>query len=415
MAPPWKRVRGPARLRIGAPGARAALLVMLLLGAQAAGAQTGVHVAFPPDRHVARAMLMEVTGHVGEATRASYDLIVALDLSDSTLLECGIDLDGDGPGGRTNASLLDELGADAPVLLRSRLAKGLDFDDTVLASQLEAARALIDRLDLERFRVGLVLFSHGAALVTPLGTDRKTLLATLDRVPLALAPFLRGTNLFDAIQVATAELAPVDVEPDPTRNLILVLLTDGEPTLPIKPDAESATLLGAALAAEAGVRIFAFPIGPKAVGAIDLLQTVGNQTRGAVVPIAHPGDVAPELRRLDLVDLASVEIHNATTHEPGRAVRFSPDGSFEGFVTLVPGPNRIVIRALEKDGRELVAIRSVDLGPERDDTIGRRRLEALRARTLEMEMWAEIEASRRRQRKEVEIVPDRTPQEEMAP
>jgi len=380
-------------------------------GSQPSSPATGIHLAFPPhEGYQAEASLLEVRGHVGERTLLGTDLVIALDLSDSTLLPVGIDLDGDGPAGRTDAALLARLEkTEAPLLLRSRLRKGLDFEDTVLASELEAANALIDRLDMGRFRVGITVFSSEALAVAPVGSSRKQLKAVLDQVPLALAPFLGGTNLFGAVETARIQLAP-DAEKEASaalkrRRRVIVLLTDGEPTLPTMGPALY-TEVAARRAADSHIRVIAFPIGPKAEGAIDLLTRATSLTSGAVHPVEHPGDVVTELRRLDLAQLAAVEIVNNTPGQPGRSVRFSPDGSFDGFLSLEAGPNVIVVRAKRRDGREHILRRQVVLGEVRNEELVRSRLQLLRDRTREIEMWAEIEASRRRQRKVLDIEAD---------
>jgi hypothetical protein len=48
-----------------------------------------------------------------------------------------------------------------------------------------------------------------------------------------------------------------------------------------------------------------------------------------------------------------VSLRNATTGGQAEAVRAFPDGSFDGYVRLAPGQNRIEVVARMEDGREL--------------------------------------------------------------
>ena len=375
-----------------------------------------LHVSTPPhDGFVARSELIEIRGAAGFRAKTGTDLVVAIDLSDSTLQRSGVDLDRDGPRGKTRPGFLRAVTSqgEMPPALEARLKSGLDADDTILAAELEATRALLARIDLTRFRVGLVVFSQAAYRLSPLGGSHARLSADLDRVPGLLRFLLKGTNLADAVDVSRGMLVGEKPEEDEeeleapeldrTRERVVVLLTDGEPTLPIYPEPQVVMDWQGRLAQRQGVRVFSFPIGPKAKGAHQVLARIAEQTGGTMQPIDHPSEVATELRRLDFVDLSGLEIRNESTGQPAFAVRSSPDGRFEGFVTLASGENRIVVNVTRGDGSRHRAERVVTLGETRDPELGRQRLEALRARTKELEMWAEIEASRRRQLKVLEI------------
>ncbi len=375
-----------------------------------------LHVSAPShDRFVARTELIEIRGEAGFRAKTGTDLVVAIDLSDSTLQSSGVDLDGDGTQGKTGPGFLRAVTSqgEMPAVLEARLKRGLDADDTILAAELEATRALLSRLDPTRFRVGLVIFSQAAYRLSPLGGTHAQLSSDLDRVPGLLRFLLRGTNLADAVDVSRGMLVGEEpgeedddseiLELDRTRERVVVLLTDGEPTLPIYPEPRVVMEWQGRTARQQGVRVFSFPIGPKAKGAHETLARIAEQTGGLMRPILHPSEVATELRRLDLVDLSELEIRNESTGQSAFAVRFSPDGRFEGFVTLASGENRIVVSVKRGDGSRHRVERIVTLGEVRDAELGRQRLEALRARTKELEMWAEIESSRRRQRKVLEI------------
>ncbi len=381
-------------------------LVLGVAGPGAAGSAWLEVVAPAPRERVQDVALFEVTGRAGSRGGAGFDLVVALDLSDSTLHPSGADLDGDGADGRTDPAWLAglEKRGNVPPRLAVRLEGGLDLEDSILAAELEATAALIERLDPRRFRVGLVVFSDDASWVAPLGTPPVALRRALDEIRLAAPRWLRGTNLAGAVRLATAALAPDD-QPLSERERFIVLLTDGKPTLPIADGPAYHARQAAREAGGRGIRVFPFAIGPRALEAEATLDAMARGSGGRMQRVESPAEVATVLRRLDLVELAGLEIRNATTGEPARAVRTFPDGSFDGLVRLAEGRNRLRVEARRVDGRRDVVERTVELrvGGIGDRALLERRLQALRRRTRELEMWAEIERGRQRDRRSLEI------------
>ncbi|MDX1650550.1 MAG: hypothetical protein R3263_11925, partial [Myxococcota bacterium] len=168
------RPASPRRLR-RAPLALAALLVLCAVATPGRGGEEDrpwlvVDAPARPGAEVASSWL-EVRGHGGTRRGSGHDVILALDLSESTLEDTGVDLDGDGPTGGTDPALLawleNQRGEDDLV----RRFRRQDFEDTVLAAELAAAEALVERLDPSRFRVGLVVFSDEARVVAPLAAS----------------------------------------------------------------------------------------------------------------------------------------------------------------------------------------------------------------------------------------------------
>ncbi len=393
--------------------------ILLLMGVVAPGASAGdwLRVRSPAaDVPVQTVGLFEVAGQAGTRGRAGFDLVVAIDLSDSTLEPSGADLDGDGDGegGQTDSDWLAALErrGNLPPRLRVRLGDGLDLEDSILAAELEATGALIERLDPRRFRVGLIVFSDEARWAAPLGSTPVALRRALAEIRVTAPEHLRGTNLAGAVELATLALAPDDA-PAPVREQIIVLLTDGRPTLPIRDGPDVRAMLAAREAGMRGIRVHPFAVGPKAIEAEAILGEMANWSEGQLHRVESPADVAGLLRRLDLVDLASIEIHNATTGVPARAVRTFPDGSFDGLVQLVEGPNRVLVRAHHRDGRERVVERTVVLHSGAVEVeLQERRLEALRERTRELVMWAEIERMRRASQRRLDIRVEEDPDSE---
>ena len=104
-------------------------------------------------------------------------------------------------------------------------------------------------------RVGLVLFGSRAYLQTPLTADRDTVKAMLDESVIGLAG--QETAIGDAIGIATKRLK----DREGTEQPVLILLTDGASNAGVlEPRA------AAALAAEAGIRIYTIGVGADRVG-----------------------------------------------------------------------------------------------------------------------------------------------------
>jgi hypothetical protein len=400
---------------------------MAIFAAPSAAQETRawLEVTAPRDERVSTTLpLIEVSGRASARRRLRHDLVIVLDLSDSTVLSSGVDLDGDGPDGGTDPKLLrwfaGQPGA-GPVLVE-RLQE-VDLDDSILMAELSAADALIQRLDPHVFRIGIVVFSDTARAVAPLGSPRGRLEEVLREIRQGFFHELRGTNFGDAIKVAHALLAPdapVRENGLPTREArerSILFLSDGAPTLPVHADrARLHALQAASTAAAAGIRIYSFALGREAEEALDVYSQMAILSGGQFEKISRPGDAIARLRKVDLADLKELRVTNRTTGKPVRALRVFPDGSFDGFVELASGRNYLVFEAEAKNGSQASASREVVLTPEAgadgetDDLRAERiraLLEELRRRTRETALWAELESGRRTQRPDVEIQPER--------
>ena len=109
------------------------------------------------------------------------------------------------------------------------------------------------------------------------------------------------------------------------------------------------------------------------------------------------------LREVSFVDIEDVVIHNLTTGDASTDVRLQPDGTFQGFVGVREGRNRLRITALASDGtqtsREVDVMYGLSTLTDRDIA-----LELERIRSANRELTLEQERSeRRRQRKQLEI------------
>jgi hypothetical protein len=371
-----------------------------------------------------RLPMLELRGHAGARPPRGQDVVVAIDLSDSTTAGSGHDLDGDGPEGRTSAERLAAIAARSgndPVVVKP--LADLDLEDSVLFAELLAAEALIDRLDPRSFRVGLVAFSDKAQVVAPLGSRPAALRAAIEGLRRDFWRELGGTNLGQAVQVSLAELLPqvspelpaadgAGAAPREGRDRTILLLSDGAPTRPVPEHrAQQAAIEAAQDAALAGVRVFTFALGSEAEPALDVYRAMAATAGGRFERIARPGDAIARLRQVDLADLKQLRVENLTSGQPGRALRTFPDGGFDAFVPLAVGPNRLRVTAVSEGGTQATLERVVHYRPGAAGDADapalaaqqRALLDELRRRTREMELWAEVERGRAAQIRELEI------------
>ena len=402
--------------------ALSALLVgVLVLGAASAEEEHPWLVVDAPSEAESKVQhaLLEVRGHGGARRGSGHDVVIAIDVSESTLEDAGIDLDGDGPLGGSDPALVAWLeGQAGDESLVERLRDRQDFDDTVLAAELEAARVLSARLDPNRFRVAIVTFAEGAHVLAPLGSSRPRLDHALRGLHQDFHLELAGTNFAAAVELAHQVLRPEPgVADDRLRSI--VFLSDGAPTRPIHGDrAERYALTAAMAAALDGIHLYAFAIGPEAEAGLHVMERMAVWSGGRLETVSRPALVVSKLRQLDLVGMAEVSVVNQTTGAEARALRSFPDGSFDGFVELTKGRNRLRFAARDIDdsvhqverwvtyeqpnGPSAVSSGPVgpagSEGPAEDD-----RVQELRRRTAELEAWADLERSREQQRKELKL------------
>lgn len=350
--------------------------------------------------------MLEVEGWASASSEDRHELIVAIDVSRSTGLPSGVDVNANGRIGRTLRSNRDPLRGPNP---RRRCS---DPGDTVLAAEIAGARYLIEHLDPKRTRVGVVIFSGGARVIAPLDSSRDEIGAALDKVAADTIPY-GTTNIAAALRTATRAVLAGTPLPGAEPHRSLILLSDGTP-VGWKPIEESAAeIVDAALeTAEMGVRIHTFAIGVEIMEGTDVYASISAQSGGYFVAIQKPADIGLRLSRLNLTRRTEVALANATTGEPGRATRLFPDGSFDGVVSLAPGENRISVAANAPGGTPQIAERVVffERRVPRDAAefqAAREKLARLRRRTTETELTLEIERSRNaEQNKDLDLLLD---------
>jgi hypothetical protein len=384
----------------------------------------------PADAEVGDIPAVFVAGHAVESRGGTrrFDLVVVIDTSESTALPAGVDVDGDGVIG---------------VPLDTTAPGSSDPDDSILAAEVAAAKALVAGLDPRTTRVGVVSFAGvsgktptGRVLIERAAVTREPLTSDPRRLRRALdAARDEGafgmTHMAAGIDLATLELlglAGAVSRHDPASEKAMLFFTDGEPTLP-DPDSKAANvgavLAAAARARRAGVRIDSFAIGPEALAGPLPVVEMAAITDGLFTPVRHPGKLVRSMSLVSFARVSSLELRNLTTGQAAYELRLHADGSWDALVPVAAGRNELELWARSVAGAEarqrLAVTRSAgrespplpaELLP-RHNALLAARLEALDAekaervrRELILEIEREREAARERaveQRKELRL------------
>jgi hypothetical protein len=356
-----------------------------------------------------------------------FDVMLVLDVSDSTKVASGTDVDRDGQVGVNPHNELLPPGAYAADVFST------DPGDSILQAQVLAARSLLQGLDPRRVRVGLATFSGE---VSPTTGERKSIdqqdawlevpltsdYAAVDR---ALGAVLaRGpngaTNYAAGIRLAIVELGGLSGAKSAARqgaSKVILFLTDGIPTLPVgkgnreDPGDGEAALRAAQLAHSAGITINTYALGPSALQYPRVVTEMARMTVGTYTPVQNPGDIVTLLQGVTFADVEDVVLTNLTTGEFSTDVRLAPDGSFTGFVPVREGRNRVRVSALASDGSRGSVELEFDF--EHNQVGDRSRLselERIREQNKALELHRlglEIEQFRSDQKKRIEIEAER--------
>jgi hypothetical protein len=418
-------------------------LVATLTAAVAAFAATGVRAAgdsatpvkiqveTPKTGEVVRnkVHLAPVRGNaVAQGDAASdFDVMIVIDISASTKVASGVDVDGDGHVGLNPQLELLPPGAYSEDVLST------DPEDSVLAAQIAAARMLLENLDSRRVRVGLISFGGEVDPQTGerLRPDQKDAWVEVpfthdyDRVRRALvgvqARGARGaTNFAAGVRLAITELAGLPGAQSAVRDArkVVLFLTDGTPTLPIgkgnvaDPGDVEAAVNAARLAHKAGILINTYALGPGALNYPVALTEMARVTLGQYTPVQSPGDIVVLLQGVSFANIEDLVLTNLTTGDFSTDVQLAPDGAFSGFVPVREGMNRVRVTALASDGTR--ASVEVDLEFKMAELSDRElalELDRIRNRNKELQLLLErrrIETFRERekQRRELELRPE---------
>lgn len=412
-------------------GSACALLIAGLAGGAAAqspeGAGVEVRVESPApgvtvEDYVHQARLTGIAETDAEGPDR-FDVMLVIDVSQSTKAASGVDVDGDGVLGVNPHNELLPPGSYPPDMYST------DAEDSVLHAEVAAARALVSRLDPGRVRIGVITFAgevdpttgrrkridqEDAWLEMPLTDDFAAVDRTLQAV---VARGARGaTNFAAGLGLAIRELSGLSGAQSvhrPGARPIALFLTDGFPTLPAgkgnvsDPGDGEAAVRAADLAHKAGITVNTYALGSGALRYPEVVTEMARRTQGTYTPVQNPGDIILLLSGVTFANIEDVVFTNLTTGDLSTDVELAPDGSFTGYVPVREGTNRVRVSALASDGSRGTV--EFDLRFHKSELADRDRmaeLERIRRQNKSLELRRlelEIRAFREQQRKELEL------------
>jgi hypothetical protein len=146
----------------------------------------------------------------------------------------------------------------------------------------------------------------------------------------------------------------------------LLLLTDGQPTLPTgdRRHANEAdtdlTIDAARQAGTAGIQVNAFGLGEEAVSNPRALVGIAKESGGTYMPVLRPADILAVVDKVSAVGVDSIQVTNETIQQKAFQSRLALDGFFASAVPVVEGLNRIQVLGRASDGsigRDTVTVR----------------------------------------------------------
>jgi hypothetical protein len=358
---------------------------------------------------------VEVSGRAGSEGLEGYDIVIALDFSESSLQPSGIDVDGDGTVAERRHS--DNKPSSArPGRIWDVHSQRLttDPDDTAFAAQRHVARVLISSLHESNTRVGLLTFSGKPVVHAHVGSPDEALRA-LDQITMPRRADPTGSNLSKAMDRAGELLDEATSLRGPTRPKAILIFSDGIATGPENPYlADRVALASAKKLAEQRMVVYGFGFGEEVLEDAGSLPEIVTLTEGGLKLFADRESLAMPLR--ESAALLRVDIRNHASGGQSRAQRVFGDGSFDAFVELEPGWNSIDVVAHFGNGAQVREQRRVFYRRPETPTSEQKReaartLVELRRRTVEIENHPEAARAATRRKKEVVVRSTPDPQE----
>ncbi|MFQ5829821.1 MAG: VWA domain-containing protein [Candidatus Methylomirabilia bacterium] len=377
--------------------------ILLLSWTSAPWAQRVPEVYFmePPDGVVIKGEpWVEVTGRARspEPQPPTFDVMIVLDTSGSTRNPSGVGgtFTAGGPGGSFE-------------WFQRR-------SDSILHAEAGAAIQFLGISDPATTRVGIITFAgaHQAltGLAVPGSTDawvERPLTFDYAATRAALLDIVRrgskgGTDMGSGLRLGIRELLALESarsQPRSRARKVLLLLTDGFPTLPfgsvnvMDPGDVEVTTSAARVAAKGGIVIHTFCLGPEALSAPIACAEAARITGGLYTPVETPGDIVDILPKTRIADVDLIAVRNATTGQMARDLSVSPDGIFTAEVPLVAGGNQLVVELHGNDGLQGSAAIVVQY---RDESV---KVEV--SREPERTLTIQVEQPRRDQRLDLRI------------
>jgi hypothetical protein len=274
------------------------------------------------------------------------DAVIVIDTSDSTERD-------------------SRAGEDEDAVLRRVRGRPRAAEASILAAELASARLLLEDVDPRHTRLAVVSFAGadpdaadaGDASAAPNARTEVPLTRSLEALAAGLERLARRgaagrTDMAAGLDRAVDELAGRGLSrPDPGALKVVIFFTDGTPTLPYRrTDAnEHAVIRAAERAADHGVRVFSFAVGPEALGRPVATVEMARRTGGVFTPVRDPADLLAAVESVRFTNVDELEIRNATLDVGARRIHLGPDGGFDALVPLRSGKNRITIRAVVGD------------------------------------------------------------------
>ena len=297
---------------------------------------------------------------------ALFDVVVLVDVSLSTREPSGADLNDNFGEGRALADVVRGASS-APTFRR------LDPGDSILVAELRAAEALLQRLDPARSRVGVVTFSGASGRNKPDAVLFQSPTNDFERVRQAFAEIELDDPIgfsHTAAGVTTALRTLTQRASGPPARRIVMLLTDGEPTLPFgqplktDPADVEATIRAACAARAEDTGIFSLGFGEELEDGAPTAEALARVTGGRYQRVAKPNQIPDIVAGTSFTGIQKVVVENLSYAKiaPMNA-GVGPDGAFRGEIDLRTGPNRIRVTATGEDGQQVQSERIVEFLP----------------------------------------------------
>lgn len=339
------------------------ILLLIFFTSSTWGAEAKVEIRAPKDgaQITQEQDYLLVSGKIASGTTISslVDVFLVLDVSGSTAQYAGADF--------SEFSQLPNF----YVRLRPSKCPGnakpgrYNLRTSILAAEIVASRRLLSQLNPETTRVGVVTFADEVWVRQPLTHDFSEVLSALELI-YKRGPF-GGTNMVDAIRVATDELLGKGQSKkylDSTKALLF--MTDGFPTLPawdcpsgFQADADLA-IDAARQAGKTGINVHVFALGEEALSNPRAAVGIAKESGGTYTAVKRPADVLAIVDKVSAVGVNFLHVTNETMGQKALQSRLAADGFFAAAVLVVEGLNRIQVMARTSDGsigRDTITVR----------------------------------------------------------
>jgi hypothetical protein len=252
--------------------------------------------------------MIEVSGATGAGRLHFHDVAIVIDLSASTRLRSGVDVNENGVVGKASPEIREDYwGAASPEMLCD------DPGDTIAAAEIAAVRRLLKLLNPERTRVALIAFGDRAELVAKPDATRPQVDAALDELDKRHG-WYGGTNYAAALDAARDALLAAPDDGKAGRKRSILFLSDGYPTLPPPEPNPGAAIAAARRAGRRTMRIHS-RARPEAVRGATCSTWSSRVSNGTLTEIERPGRCCSTCRR---GARRGRGLENQTANQPGR-------------------------------------------------------------------------------------------------